>query len=246
MSELLLRFQEKVDEINKYFEFVQFLDIYGLENSRILKTKSRPDFKIDSNLEKVLKGNCYLMLYNLVEGSLVESINAIFVDINQNAIPFVQLTPAYKQIWLKYKYHLVQSKPKKSNDKHTNMDTDLEKTIQELDLFTINTFKEKKYSPTKIKEYESFDDYKAYLKVIKVSDISGNLDARIIRDDLSRIYDFEVPMRCDELLDVKNARNKLAHGEETFSDAGKRNTIQELTQMKVEVIKYLKIQNSKL
>lgn len=51
MSHLLTGFQEKVDEINKYFEFVQFINTYGMENNRTLKTESLDDFTVDSKLE---------------------------------------------------------------------------------------------------------------------------------------------------------------------------------------------------
>ena len=241
MSNLLADFQEKVDEINKYFEFVQFINTYGIENNRTLKTESLSDFTIDTNLEKVLRGNCYLMLYNLVEGSITESINAIFTDINQNNILLHQLTPAYKQIWLRYRFDLVKSMDKKDmNKKHGNMDVNLNQVLQNFDIFSVHDFIEKK-NVGNVKSEEIFGGYKAYLKVIKTSEISGNLDVRAIRDELSKIYDFDVPEKCDELLAVKNARNKLAHGEITFSEAGLRNTISELITMKDNVVEYLKI-----
>ena len=179
------------------------------------------------------------MLYNLVEGSITESINAIFTDINQNNILSHQLTPAYKQIWLKYKYELAKSMPKKNTNKHTNIDIDFSQTLQNLDIFSVHVFTEKK-EVGNLMEEEIFEGYKAYLKVVKTSEISGNLDAKIIRD-LSKMYDFDVPERCEELLAVKNARNKLAHGEITFSEAGLKNTISELILMKDNVVKYLSV-----
>jgi hypothetical protein len=235
MSKLLRDFQEKVDEINKYFEFIQFIDTYGIENNRTLKTESQPDFNIDTNLEKVLRGNCYLMLYNLVEGSITESINEIFKDINQNNIQYSQLTPVYKRIWLKYKYHLVDFVKSETNQGKYNkkIGTNLPETLQNLDIFNIHIFTDK--------DGNVFENYNGYLKIIDISDISGNLDARKIRDDLSKMYGFNVPDRCDELVEVKNARNKLAHGEIIFSQAGSKNTIRELIIMKDNVVKYIKV-----
>ena len=91
------------------------------------------------------------------------------------------------------------------------------------------------------KDDNEFEDYKAYLKIIDISDISGNLDARKIRDDLGKMYDFNVPERCDDLRDVKNARNKLAHGEITFSQAGFDKTIPQFITMKDNVVEYLRV-----
>ena len=241
MSHLLTTFQEKVDEINEYFTFVQFINTYGVENNRTLKTESVPDFTIDTNLEKVLKGNCYLMLYNLVEGSITESINAIFIDINQNSVLLHQLTPAYKQIWLKYKSDLVKSMDKKDTDKkHGNMNINLDQALQNFDIFSVHVFTEKKKIGKNLTEEEIFEGYKAYLKVTKTSEISGNLDVKIIRDELSKMYGFDVPEKCDELLAVKNKRNKLAHGEITFSEAEGEKTIQQLIGMKENVVEYLR------
>ena len=233
MSNLLSDFQGKVNEINKYFEFVQFIDVYGIENSRTLKTRSQDDFNIDTNLEKVFRGNCYLMLYNLVEGSITESINAIFTDINQNTVSLAQLSPVYKQIWLKYQYNLVGLvKSTTSAAHHKKLPTNLPETLQNLEIFNIHVFTDK--------DNNEFENYKGYLKVTGASDISGNLDARNIRDNLSKIYGFDVPERCDELIEIKNIRNKLAHGEIQFSEAGFSKSIPEFITMKDNVVDYLR------
>ena len=232
MSNLLSDFQGKVNEINKYFEFVQFIDVYGIENSRTLKTRSQDDFNIDTNLEKVFRGNCYLMLYNLVEGSITESINAIFTDINQNTVSLAQLSPVYKQIWLKYQYNLVDLVKSTTTLNHSKLPTNLPETLQNLEIFNIHVFTDK--------QGNEFENYKGYLKVIDTSDISGNLDSRQIRENLSKIYGFDVPERCDELIEIKNIRNKLAHGEIQFSEAGFSKSISEFITMKDNVVDYLR------
>ena len=89
------------------------------------------------------------------------------------------------------------------------------------------------------KDGNTFDNYKGYLKVTDSSDVSGNLDAKKIREDLSKKYAFSATSSCDELRVIKNIRNKLAHGELVFSEAGADRTIDEIIAIKTKVVRYL-------
>jgi len=56
---------------------------------------------------------------------------------------------------------------------------------------------------------------------------SGNLDAKKIRK-IANELGFEEPVNGRELLDIKNKRNRLAHGERTFYDIGKDYTVNDI------------------
>lgn len=68
---------------------------------------------------------------------------------------------------------------------------------------------------------------------------SGNVDARLIREEFKRwgINDDFHFKGEEELLYVKNYRNKLAHGERTFKEVGREFTISEMRKKlsKVEI-----------
>lgn len=77
----------------------------------------------------------------------------------------------------------------------------------------------------------------------KVTLFSGNLDARSIREfskkqigmsNISTAYGRKIVI-------IKNLRNKLAHGEITFQDAVKDNTLKEIEEMCKDSIKFLEI-----
>jgi len=224
MSELLLDFNKKVREINHYFRLVKFLD----DKQHI------ESFRITSELQATLKANCYLLLYNLVESSVVEGLDAIFADINQQNITFDQLNDNYKQIWLKYKFQLVNlSKRKGDKDSREAFDKSLLDILNDLATFGILDYKDKDGVS---------ENYKSYLKILGINnEVSGNLDVRKI-EELAKKYGFDEPKRSNgrDLINIKNFRNQLAHGEKTFSEIGKEKSVPELIKINVRVIYYLR------
>jgi hypothetical protein len=224
MSDL---FEERVEEINEYFEFLTSFD----NSSR------------DTRTLKILKSNCYLLLYNLIEGSVFEGINQIFLEINQQNISFEQLNDRYKKKWLNYKNSLINRDSFKPFDKDSNQ------ILNEISRFYILNFKDKSGNV--------FEGYASYLKTQNKTDFSGTLDIRLIRD-VAESYGFPIPAESyneenkrltekeriskegEVFLEIKNIRNKLAHGEVTFSEVGKLSTI-DLIDKKERIVQYLSI-----
>ncbi len=73
---------------------------------------------------------------------------------------------------------------------------------------------------------------------------SGNLDAKKIREiaekyGFSHQTDARATKNGAKLLTVKEKRNHLAHGDVSFQECGKEYTIQQMVEIKDEVIKYL-------
>lgn len=232
MNALLLDFNKKVREINHYFRLVKFLD----DKQHI------EDFRVTSELQATLKANCYLLLYNLVESSVIEGLDAIFSDINQQNISFEQLNDNYKQLWLKYKFQLVKlSKNKGDSESRKTFDKDLLEILSDLSVFRVLDYKEfKKIDGDKIEVIS--ENYKGYLKTLGINnEISGNLDTSKI-EELAKIYGFDEPKRSSgrDLVNIKNFRNKLAHGEKTFSEIGREKSVPELIKINVRVIYYLR------
>jgi len=73
----------------------------------------------------------------------------------------------------------------------------------------------------------------------KNSDISGNLDARKIKE-INQKYGIILEKDNKSLFIIKNQRQKLAHGDEIFSRCGANYTIQELEEIKNESIDYMR------
>jgi len=254
MNSFVTDFNDKVNEITKYFDFVWLIDnLKKIDNLDHISSKnifdnstgtvkyelkaileSDSSYKVDNELVKILKANCYLILYNLVEGAITSGINELFVAISSKQKSYKDLKREIQQVWIKYKKYSHETF-------HTSRFNETAKFLVET---MENIFNETvEILPKTIgSENRIVTDYEAYLQEIgQSSEISGNLDARKIRE-LSSLYGFPDYVHSKEmksLLEVKNKRNSLAHGRTNFSEEG-RVPIEELINMKDEVVEYIK------
>lgn len=99
-SKLFNDFDERAQEVSKYFFLLQ-----NLEQGSIKLSMGNPNNQtiknIDTELEKTLKATGFLLLYNLIESTIRNAIEAIFDDmVNQN-ISFDYLKEDIKKIVIK-------------------------------------------------------------------------------------------------------------------------------------------------
>ncbi|MGB6301487.1 MAG: MAE_28990/MAE_18760 family HEPN-like nuclease [Rivularia sp. (in: cyanobacteria)] len=93
-------FEKRSKEVSKYFMFLKSLEqgttklTIGNGNKRI-KTR-----EIDSELEKTLKASGFLLLYNLVEATMRNAIEAIFDELRSQKVSFNKIKPGIKKIIL--------------------------------------------------------------------------------------------------------------------------------------------------
>jgi hypothetical protein len=227
MRPFLSKFNHRKQEIDAYFDFAR-----RIEQDIDEKNYPLTGDEFHSNLVQLVKANCFMMLYNWIEGSITEAIDEIFEAITQQKVRFDALIPAYQRLWLSYQHGLVKiaAESAKAKDPTKNkIGKSLPNVLQQVQYFKILTFTDK--------EGIQYKNYRGYLKVVDTADLSGNLDARKMRE-LAAKYAFSVPERCDDLLKVKNIRNQLAHGEIIFSEAGTE-PISRLMEIKANVLEYL-------
>jgi hypothetical protein len=110
MNTVLLDFNTRAKEVNDYFIFLESLEKQTTKLA-FLDTPGQNKIKsIDPELAKTLKANGFLLLYNLVESSMRNAIEAIFEEFKNKAISFDQLKPKIKLIVLQ---NLKNRSPKK-------------------------------------------------------------------------------------------------------------------------------------
>lgn len=92
MQDVLEEFDERATEVNNYVNFVRDLEKYKIkiyDNNQLSK--------IDTELLKTLKATSYLLIYNLIESSMRNSIEYIFVELSTQQISFDDLRKELKK-----------------------------------------------------------------------------------------------------------------------------------------------------
>lgn len=96
-STLFKDFDERSQEVSKFFMLLKNLEqgsiklaMGNLHNQKIKK--------INSDLDKTLKATGYLLLYNLIESTIRNAVEAIFNDIDDKEVSFDDLRDEIKKI----------------------------------------------------------------------------------------------------------------------------------------------------
>lgn len=218
MKDFIKEFNRRVAEIHKYFELVDRIEQLGAFSTNSITFPSG-EYVVDSDLQKILKSHCYLLLYNLVESSIRNGITAIHDVILTYQLTYKDLSPKIKRLWL------LNDRSKSFRDSYIKKDT-LADNLQEL-----------------IKSV--LDDEMVSLDPSNIP-ISGNLDAKTIKE-LIDMYGFfgnlGVPSKeIDDILNfVVKIRCDLAHGNVSFCDASSQSLItwSKLVDDKDKLVKYL-------
>ncbi|MEA3446100.1 MAG: MAE_28990/MAE_18760 family HEPN-like nuclease [Bacteroidota bacterium] len=202
-------FENRKSEIENYFKFLTIFDndstkIQYKKDGEIVTERIQPQF------QRILIANTFLILYNLIESTVRNSIVEIYTKVEDDELTFDKLSDNLQKIWIKQ---------------------------------TTDNLKENNFNP------ETLQDYVLNLarnilqkETIKLSkdkmDFSGNLDAGEIRKLADKIG-FDKAVNGRNLVEIKNKRNRLAHGEQTFYDVGKDFSVGELNDFKNETFAYL-------
>jgi hypothetical protein len=201
-------FRKRKKEIDEYFSFLKVLN----KNNIFLKYDDHDDFSkefpISIELQKILAANTFLLLYNLMESTVRNSIIEIYNKIQDDKVSYLYLSKKIKKIW-------VQKNSKDIlNSDNQSIKQNLQNVIDKIICDEIIVL-------TK-------DDIQ----------ISGNIDAQKIRN-LACEIGFQKSDNGRYLEEIKNKRNRLAHGEQTFHDIGKNVTYGELRDRKQNIFDYL-------
>ena len=206
METVLLEFNIRAKNVDDYFVFLDSLEKQTTQLALLDTTGKYKIQSLDPELAKTLKANGFLLLYNLVESTMRNAIEAIFEEFKNKSISFDQLKPEIKLIVLQ---NLKSRSPKKIYLTINQLSTDIiTATFEREELF------------------------------------SGNVDARLIKEiadkyGFSYQTDFAKTKNGQNLVVIKSNRNDLAHGIKSFEQVGGYQTLEELLEMKEEVVEYL-------
>lgn len=204
-------FNDRKDEIDLYFEFIDFLD--NIEKTENMEKSSYIMYNKD--VEKIIRANSLLMLYNLVESTLVTGMEEVYSALKENNITYSQVRSEIREIWFNYRFS-------NAYDRKAHYGT---------------------YKKTAEKIITSIIHNEPLILDRKATGISGNLDATSIRDVCKKHgIQFHTPGNChggEKLTQVKDQRNQLAHGTLSFVECGRDFTVEDLHVIKEEVENFL-------
>lgn len=204
-------FNDRKNEIDLYYQLIDFLDTIEKEDGEKLIN----DILFNKDIEKIVRANALLMLYNLVESTLVNGIEEVYSVFRQDEVAYSQVRHEIKEIWFNYRFS-------NAYDKKAHFDT-YKKTAEKI------------ITSIMLNEPLELDR--------KATGISGNLDADSIRDVCKKHgIQFKSPEECHggaKLRKVKEQRNQLAHGTLSFVECGRDFTVRDLHEIKMEVEKFL-------
>lgn len=196
-----------MESIRKDFEN-RSIEIYEVLNFIEIAEKNNVfAFPQGYNFDKVrffcsLRASLIIMLYNVVEFVITKCLSRIHSEFNKKNLQYHSCNHDVKQLLLRYYISIIK-------------DDDIEKSSESL-----LTLMEHLHNNEKINL--SFEEFSK-----KESLYSGNLDSRLINKIFSK-YGLELNLECSELKTIKDIRNKLAHGEESFEEIGRNLTTQYL------------------
>ena len=205
-------FNERIVEIDEYLKLLLLVS----QPSAIIHSEGKKPKAVNTIAVKTMKASCFLMLYNLVESSIRGSMTKLYEKMNSENQGLLDFDQFVKELWINQKF--------KNLDPFSSNQTSYRNLIKSMvdEILVV--------SPVLL-DPENLP-------------ISGNLDARQIR----RLFDrHNIPththyrsLQGAELKTIKDKRNSLAHGSESFSDCGQQYTVQSIIDIKRQTVIFLR------
>ena len=176
------------------------------------ETKSVLNTADNQKFFRIMKSNFILMLYNLVEATFTTGMLEIYEEVKQERCSYQDVIDEIQDIWRDYKIKEIY-KPESQLTTYTKRVKNIVDDITESVPVILNK---------------------------SMLGINGNLNAKQIKKicDRHKIRYQVSDDRCI-LEDVKNRRNSLAHGDESFSRCARDFTIADLEIIKNTVIRFM-------
>ncbi|QQV02593.1 MULTISPECIES: MAE_28990/MAE_18760 family HEPN-like nuclease [Chryseobacterium] len=210
-------FDKRVSEINSFYEI---LEIIKFEKAKIsafnIDEDKIEDLVIDNSKIDTLRSTSYLLLYNLIESTIYNSITTIFDSIKDKGLKYFDIIEEVQKYWLNNLY-----KHDDKKRKETIIDTIMNIATQIFNNTIVLSSNEINYGG-------SLDAQTIFSTAKSVKMQVGNI---------RKIYDENT--HGQTLLEIKRKRNWLAHGEKSFIEVGSSSTFSQLNNAKIYVIEFL-------
>lgn len=209
MEPVRVDFEKRVSEIETFIAHLGSLEIVKDPESSASKLSRARSNRL-TELEKILKANLFLLLYNLVESTVRLSLMTICDSVASEGLRYTDLKDEIQRLWIKTKH----------------------KNFQNLGTTTI--FEVLQALPEEIVELtpEQKLGGRGNLDARKIREFAEEFGFSSVTHYRAR--------NGEALFLIKKRRNDLAHGLESFAECGRQYSIEDLVRMKQETVVYLR------
>ncbi len=211
---LIEEFNKRVADINSYYDVLSFIDKIDSykKGSHVMNLYNNSELTVDSEMQKCMRANALLMLYNLVESTFRNCIFLIYDAIHDHSLTYGELSDYLRRVWLELEFK-------------DGMSVDnIRKRAKEIS----DTVVDNKVMYDAIPKGTSGNlDLTIMIRISRKFGI--NFGRITNKGKVEHSLEF-----------IKMHRNNLAHGNRTFSAIGSLVTLSELYEYKVCIVNFLR------
>ena len=203
MQAVLVDFEQRVTEVNKYLRMLKALD----RSDAVIHSQSKASYKtisVEDDWRKVSKATVYLLIYNLVEAAIRSAFSELYETIANEGCSLLTVSKEIRDAWI----------------------------LSEHRKLTRETASPENYREAAARMVLSAIDREIVRFESSRIPVSGNLDAdnirRVCHGHGVAVRVHKAAKGGVDLKIVKDQRNALAHGNRTFSEVGRDVTVEDL------------------
>lgn len=205
-------YNQRVADVKAFYEVLKFLDaVETYKNKPIEDTNTSKSLMLTRNMQKCLRAEAIIVLYNLIESTFSYCVFYVFDNIKDEKLHYENLISELRNVWFREKIH-----SKLSLENARRISQNIADTLS-----------------SELMEFKELpSDISGNLDLRKIISLSKKIGI-----SLGRIPD--VDRTGEILLSIKNKRNDLAHGNKSFSDVGSFLTYNDLEDYKERTLDFL-------
>lgn len=205
-------YNQRVADVKAFYEVLQFLDsVETYKNKPIEDTNTSRGLMLTRNMQKCLRAEAIIVLYNLIESTISNCVFYVYDNIKDEKLYYGNLISELRDIWFREK---IPSKLSLDNAR---------KISQRIADTLASELIEFKNLPS---------DISGNLDLRKIISLSQKIGVKLeIIPDVKRTGDV--------FLSIKSKRNDLAHGNKSFSEVGSLLTYNDLVDYKENTLAFL-------
>lgn len=211
MNDLKQVLYEYRNEIEEYMKLIEAISLASNNGSPLLYMgENNNSFTINGTLVKIIYANTYLLLYNYIESTITKLLNLLSEKIISENKKISEFNECIRREWLKYILD--------ANNLELTPQKRVKKALNIVSHFVNGEFYD--FKITKVGGGNLHDEmiHKITKKLGIKLELSKEVKEKLFMIN-GRIYRSEGRESC--IKEITRLRNKLAHGEQSFSECGK-------------------------